>query len=236
MCTEEAGSIDSIAAALRAAREAVEFLNSPAAAEADGAACGAVLAELAAVRDKLAAANVTFLRRFDAAGGHRADGYASSGSWLAGNCKMSWRAARAQARQMRVLAARPVLHQALAAGDLSESWAADVAEWTRKLPGEMRAQTDKIIVAAAQAGADLRDLATIAGLAVETWRRQQPDPEREKFDHRDRYLATARTFGGAGVIRGDLSPGVRGRGGRRAGGAGQAARRRRLPDGRPAGP
>jgi hypothetical protein len=61
-------------------------------------------------------------------------------------------------------------------------------------------------VAAAQAGADLRDLATIAGLAVEKWRRRQPDPEREKFDHRDRYLATAATFGGAGVIRGDLSP------------------------------
>jgi hypothetical protein len=205
MCTGN-DTIDSVAKALRAAREAVAFLNSPAAADVDGSGCGDVLTELAMVRDQLAAANATFLRRFDAAGAHRADGYASSGSWLAGNCKMSWRAAKAQARQMRVLAARPVLHEALAKGDLSESWAADVAEWTRKLPQEMRDQTDKIIAAAAAAGADRQDLATIAGLAVETWRRQQPDPEREKFDHRDRYLANATTFGGAGVIRGDLSP------------------------------
>jgi Domain of unknown function (DUF222) len=206
MCTDGTGSIDSVAKALRAAREAVDFLNSPAAAEAGGAGCGEVLTELAAVRDKLAAANATFLRKFDAAGGHHADGCPTSSTWLGLKCKMSSRAAKAQAGQMRVLAARPVLHEALAAGDLSESWVAEVAEWTRKLPEEMRGETDKIIAAAAAAGADLRDLATIAGLAVETWRRQQPDPEREKFDHRDRYVATATTFGGAGVVRGDLSP------------------------------
>jgi hypothetical protein len=207
----EVGSdgIDSIAGALRAARAAAEFLNSPAAVQAagaGGAGCGEVLAELAAVRDKLAAAGVTFLRGFDAAAAYHADGHRGSVSWLAERCKMSWPAARAQVRQMRVLAARPALHGALAAGDLSESWAARVAEWTRKLPPEMRAETDKIIAAAAAAGADLAGLATIAGVAVETWRRRQPDPEKEKFDHADRYVATAVTFGGAGVVRGDLSP------------------------------
>jgi hypothetical protein len=206
MCTES-DNIDSIAKALRAAQQAVEFLNSPAAAQAvDGAGCGEVLTALAVVRDKLAAANASFLRRFDAAAGYHADGYPTSTSWLADRGRMTMRAARAQGRQMRVLSARPVLHDALAAGDLSESWAARVAEWTGKLPEDMRGETDKIIATAAAAGADLRDLATIAGLAVETWRRRQPDPEREKFDHKDRYLATATTFGGAGVVRGDLSP------------------------------
>jgi hypothetical protein len=198
-------SIDSVAAALRAARQAAEFLNSPA-AETDGAGCGEVLATLAEVRDKLAAANATYLRRFDAADAHEADGFASSTAWLNTKCRMSRRAARAQVGQMRVLSARPVLHDALASGVISESWAADVAAWTRKLPDEMRQETDKIIVTAAAAGADLRDLATIAGLAVEKWRQQQPDPDREPFDHNDRYLATATTFGGAGVIRGDLTP------------------------------
>jgi hypothetical protein len=202
MCTE----IDSIGAALRAARQAVEFLNSPAAAGTDGAGCGEVLTELAGIRDKLAAASATFLRRFDAADAHRGDGYPTASSWLAGQCRMTHKAARAQAKQMRVFAARPVLHEAVAAGDLSESWAAGIAEWTRKLPEDLRAETDKILVAAAQAGADLRDLATIAGFAIERWRQQRPDRDRDGFDPADRHLSVHATFGGAGVIRGDLSP------------------------------
>ena len=202
MCT----GIDSISAALRAAKEAADFLNSPAAADAEGAACGEVLTELARVRDKLSAAHASYLRKFDAVDAHEAAGYASSAAWLNTRCRMSKRAARASVRQMRVFAARPVLHEAVVNGDLSESWAIDVAQWTRGLPDDMRQETDKIIVTAAAAGADLRDLATIAGLAVETWRRQQPDPERDLFDFKDRWLATGTTFGGAGVIRGDLTP------------------------------
>jgi hypothetical protein len=175
MCEE----IDSVASALRAAREAAEFLNSQAAAQADGAGCGEVLTALAEVRDKLTAANAGFLRRFDAAGAHRADAHPTSSSWLADKCRMTRRAAKAQVRQMRVYAGRPVLHAALAAGDLSESWADSIADWTRKLPAEMRAETDKILVAAAAAGADLPALATIAGAAVERWRQQQaPRPGR----------------------------------------------------------
>jgi hypothetical protein len=207
VCTESgSGGIGSVAEAMRMAAAAVEFLNSPAASDVDGAGCGEVLTSLAQVRDGLAAAHATFLRRFDAADAHDADGCATSASWLAGRCRMTRRAAKASVRQMRVLAARPVLHEALAAGDLSESWTASVAEWTRKLPEEMREETDKILVAAAAAGADLEDLATIAALALEKWRQQQPDPDRERFDHQDRYLATRTTFGGAGIIRGDLTP------------------------------
>ena len=129
--------IDSVAAAMRAAREAAEFLSSPAAAGTDGAGCGEVLTALAEVRDKLTAANAAFLRKFDAADAHAADGHQTSSSWLAAKCRMTRRAAKAQVRQMRVLAARPVLHEALAAGDLSESWAGSIAEWTRKLPAEI---------------------------------------------------------------------------------------------------
>jgi len=202
MCTE----IDSVASALRAAREAAEFLASPAAAQAAGAGSGEVLTALAEVRDKLAAASAGFLRRFDAAGGHRADAHPTSSSWLADRCKMTRRAARAQVRQMRVYAGRPVLADALAAGDLSESWADSIAGWTRKLPAGMREETDKILAAAAAAGAGLAALATIAGAAVENWRQQQPDADRDRPGHGDRYLAAGTTFGGAGVVRGDLTP------------------------------
>jgi len=198
--------IDSVASALRAAREAAEFLNSPAAAQAGGAGSGEVLTALAEVRDQMAAASAAFLRRFDAAGAHRADACPSPASWLAAHCKMTSRAAKAQVRQMHMLAGRPVLHQALAGGTLSESWAASIADWTRKLPAGMRAETDKILVAAAAAGAGLPDLAAIAGAAVEKWRQQQPDADRDRSGPADRYLAVGTTFGGAGVVRGDLTP------------------------------
>ena len=205
------GSVGSVAAprsvaeAMRMAAAAAEFLNSPA-ADTDGAGCGAVLTGLAGVRDRLTAASAAFLRRFDAADAHDGDAHRTSASWLAAECRMTMQAAKAEVRQMRVLAARPVLQEALAAGDLSRSWAAQVAEWTRKLPQEMRGAIDKILVQAARAGADLRDLATIAGAAVEKHRQAQPDPDRGGFDHGDRYLRVWTTFGGAGVLRGDLSP------------------------------
>jgi Domain of unknown function (DUF222) len=208
MCTGSGSVVmpRSVAEAMRMAAAVAEFLNSPAAADADGSACGEVLVALAAVRDKLAAANAAFLRRFDAADAHDADAHRTSASWLATRCRMTMPAARAQVRQMRVFSSRPVLHGALAAGDLSESWARSVAEWTRELPQEMREQVDKILIAAAAAGADLRDLATIAGLAVEKWRQSRPDPDRGTFDHADRYVTVGVTIGGAGVIRGDLTP------------------------------
>ena len=208
MC-EGTGSVAaprSVAEAMRMAALAAEFLASPAAAQAGGAGSGEVLTALAEVRDKLTAANAGFLRRFDAAGAHRADAHPTSSSWLAAKCRMTRRAARAQVQQMRVYAGRPVLHAALADGTLSDSWAGSIADWTRKLPQEMREETDKILVAAAAAGANLNDLATIAGAAVEKWRQQQPDVDRDRFDHRDRYLALGTTFGGAGVVRADLTP------------------------------
>lgn len=55
------GRFGSVREALRAARAAADYLNSPAARDLDGAACGEALAELGAVMSGLAAA-----RRFDA--------------------------------------------------------------------------------------------------------------------------------------------------------------------------
>src|SRR6202034_947055 len=78
------------------------------------------------------------------------------------------------------------------------------ARWTRKLPAELRSQTIKILVEAAAAGASLDDLKTIAGIALEKWRAQRPDGDDDGFD--DRYVKVATTFGGAGCIRGNLTP------------------------------
>jgi hypothetical protein len=205
MCTADGQAPpDSAAEALRLVRAGLDYLNSRAAAELDGAGCGDVLVELGQVRAKVTAAHAGFLSRFDAAGAHDADGYATSSAWLAAKAKMSKDAARAAVGQMRRFRARPHLAEALAAGVITESWAAEIIKWTGQLPAELLAATDKILVDAAAAGASLDDLKAIAAYAVEQWRAQHPDPDEGGFD--DRYVQVGTTFGGAGVIRGDLTP------------------------------
>ena len=106
----------------------------PAGAELDPAALGEVLTALGDLQGRLAAAHATFLRRFDAADAHDADGYGSSSAWLAAKGRMTRRDARAAVRQMRQFSQRPDLHEAVAAGDLSRSWADAIARWTREAP------------------------------------------------------------------------------------------------------
>ena len=196
------GAPRSVAEALRMARSAADYLNTPEAAGLDGTACGEALIALGEIQAKLAAAHMEFLRRFDA---HDADGYGTTSAWLAAKTRISRKDARAKVRDMRRFTQRPLLRAALAAGDISKSWAATIEEWTRKLPEAMREETDKILLQAIAAGADQDDLATIAGLAIEKWRQQRPDEDDEdRFN--DRFVRFGTTFAGAGVIRGDLTP------------------------------
>ncbi len=167
----------SVADALRMGDAFARYLNSPAAAGLDGAACGEVLIALGGIQAKLAAAYAGFLRRFDAADAHNADGYGSSSAWLAAKAQLTRRDARAAVRQMRQFGQRKHLAEALAAGGITGSWAAAIADWTKKLPADMRDETDRILLEAAAAGASLDDLATIAACAIEKWRQQQPDPD-----------------------------------------------------------
>ena len=194
----------SVAAALRMARAAANYLNAPDAAALDGTACGEALVALGEISAKLAAAHSEFLRRFDAADGHDADGYGSSSAWLAAKTRISRKDARAAVRDMRMFGQRPLLHAAVAAGQVSRSWAAAIVDWTKELPAALRPQTDKILVDAAAAGADEDDLRMIAGLAVVRWQAEHPDQDEDRFE--DRFVRLGTTFGGAGVVRGDLTP------------------------------
>jgi hypothetical protein len=194
----------SIAEALRMASASMDYLNSPA-AQLDGAACGPVLAALGQIQAKFTAAHAQFLRRFDAAGGHDGDGYGTTSAWLAAMTQMTTRDARREVRQMRRHTAHRHLTDAMAAGQLSTSWARQIAAWTDQLPAPMRAGTDQILAGAAAAGAGLQDLATLAARVFQTWRSQQPDPDGDDgFD--DRYVQVGTTFGGAGCIGGNLTP------------------------------
>ncbi|HEX3514878.1 MAG TPA: DUF222 domain-containing protein [Trebonia sp.] len=193
--------------ALRAAGAALDYLNSGSVADLDGAACGDLLIGLGEVQAKLAAAHAGILRRFDATNAHDVDGYGSSSAWLAAKAQLTKRDARAAVRQMRRFGERKHLAEALATGGITDSWALAIADWTKKLPADMRDETDRILIQAAAAGASLDDLATIAACAIEKWRQQQPDPDGPDDGFDDRYVQVGTTFGGAGVIRGNLTPG-----------------------------
>jgi hypothetical protein len=102
---------------------------------------------------------------------------------------------------MRRLSAHPVIGEALAAGELSESWARQICEWADRLPQAQRGDADEILAGAARGGADLSGL---AGLAQEMYERSQPDGPDDMFD--ERYLRLGITFRGAGRAEGDLTP------------------------------
>ena len=204
MCTADGQGLGSVAEALRMANATMDYLNSPEAADLDPASCGLVLRSLAEVQAKFTAAHAAVLARFDAADAHDSDGYGTSAAWLMAMTDMTRGDARAEVRQMRLLRGHPAMAAALADADISKSQALAIADWTKKLPAELRAETISILVQAAQAGASLDDLRMIAGVALQRWRASRPDADEDGFD--DRYVQAATTFGGAGVIRGNLTP------------------------------
>ena len=204
MCTADGQGLGSVAEALRMTRAGLDYLNGPGAGELDAAACGLVLRSLGEIEATFTAAHASVLARFDAADAHDSDGYGTSAAWLMAMTDMTRGDARAKVRRMRLLRSHPEMAAALADADISKSQALAIAEWTRKLPAELRAETISILVQAAQAGASLDDLRMIAGVALQRWRASRPDGDEDGFD--DRYVQAATTFGGAGVIRGNLTP------------------------------
>ncbi len=104
----------------------LDFLNSPAGDELAVASLGEVLVSLGGLRAKFAAAHAAFLRRFDAAGAHDADGYGSPAAWLAARTQMTRKDAKAAVRQMRRLSAHRGVVGAMAAGQVSESCARQI--------------------------------------------------------------------------------------------------------------
>jgi hypothetical protein len=204
MCAGNDGMPGSVAEALRMASASMDYLNGPGAVELEAVSCGPVLRSLGEIEAKFTVAHASVLARFDGADAHDSDGYPTSAAWLAAMADMTSPDAKRKVRRMRMLRDHPDLVDGLAAGDISKSWALAIAEWTKKLPAELRAETIKILVQAAQAGASLDDLRTIAGVALEKWRASRPDDDDDGFD--DRYVQVGTTFGGAGVIRGNLTP------------------------------
>ena len=93
-------------------------------------------------------------------------------------------AAVAYTAWVRRAAAHPEIAAALAAGKISESVARTICSWTDKLPQDCQEDADAILLGAAAGGADLRDLAMLAG---EIYGRSLPkDKDQDKDDGKDK--------------------------------------------------
>ena len=158
----------------------------------------AVQAEARAV-----AARARILSVFTAQDGYQADGHYGPKSWLRAFTKITPGAAGAAAGWARRLAAHPVIAAALAAAQISASWARQICDGTDQLPEDLRADADRILLAAALGGADLHDLNALAREMIE---RSRTTPDGDEGGFADRALWLQTTIGGAGRLLGDLTP------------------------------
>jgi Domain of unknown function (DUF222) len=149
------------------------------------------------------AAQSRVLSAFCAQDGYQDDGHGSPRTWLTWQTRTTRGAAGRAINWMRRLAAHPAVQDALAGGDISESWASQICEWTDVLPGDARGDADVILLGAAEGGADLADLGALAEEMHKRFARTDTDGD-DGFAGRSLYLDA--TFKGAGKLNGDLTP------------------------------
>jgi hypothetical protein len=198
---DDVGRPASAAEALTMLDHALDYLTSADAASLPSAVQAQALRALERAEAKHTAARARVLAAFAGQGGFEDDGHGTARMWLKWQTRVTQAAAATAVAWMRRLAAHPVIAGALAAGELSRSWARQICEWTDRLPEDNRRDADEILVAAARGGAGL---AALGGLAQEMYERCAP-PDDDGFD--DRWFRLGITFRGAGRAEGDLTPG-----------------------------
>jgi hypothetical protein len=164
-----------------------------------------VLAGLEQAEAQHTAARAKVLAAFTASRGYQADGQFGPVAWLRGQTRVTKAAAAGAAGWARRLAAHPAVAEALAAGQVTASWARELCGWTDQLPEDRRADADRILLTAAAGGADLGDLGALAQEMLDR-SRTSPDQDPDR-DFTDRHLRLATTLSGAGRVDGDLAPG-----------------------------
>jgi Domain of unknown function (DUF222)/HNH endonuclease len=148
------------------------------------------------------AARASVLSAFTARAGYQDDGHCSARAWLAWQTRITGAAASAAVGWTRRLAAHPAIRDALAAAEISASWARVVCDWTDTLPDPVRPDADAILLAAAASGADLADLGALA----EEMRRRAARPDTDTGGFAERWVRLEQTLDGAGRLAGDLTP------------------------------
>ena len=149
------------------------------------------------------AARSRVLSAFCAQAGHQDDGHGSARTWLTWQTRITGGAAYGALGWMHRLAGHRTVGDALGAGEISESWARQICDWTGKLPAGVRGDADVFLLGAAADGAELRDLGKLA----EEIRRQCARPDTDGDDgFAGRSLRLDTTFEGAGKLDGNLTP------------------------------
>src|SRR5215471_12824044 len=189
--------------ALSAISAGLDYLNAADVASLTTAEQAGCLRALEQATARHTAARSRVLAAFHAQDGCAVDGHGSTRTWLRWQTRISGGAASDAMGWMRRLSAHSAVADALARAQVSESWARAICAWTDLLPAGHRDGADQILLAAAAGGAELRDLGRLA----EEIHRQTARPDTDGDDgFDDRSLQLARTFRGAGKLRGDLTP------------------------------
>ena len=190
--------------ALRMLTSAMSYLSAADATQMAAETQAQCLQALERVNAMGTAARASILGAFTSGQGYSADADYSPRAWLINRTRITKGAAVAHTAWVRRAAAHPQVAEALAAGEMSESFARTLCQWTDKLPEDCRETADAILAGAAKTGMGLRDLAE---LAAEILARSRSDADSDPDDgFEDRSVKLEATFDGAGVLHGDLTP------------------------------
>jgi hypothetical protein len=188
------------------ARAALGYLAAADAAQLAAAELAGYLQTLEQTDAISTAARASFLAAFTARQGYCEDADYSPRAWLIHKTGITKGAAVGHTAWAKRASAHPRVLAALAAGEISTSVGRLICLWTDRLPEHLRDQSDELLAAAAQAGLGTEELAALAAQMYERARSDLPDEEDADRDFGDRSLRLSTTFGGAGVIYGDLTP------------------------------
>ena len=195
----------SVREALDMVRAGLDYLAAADAAQLSAATQAECLRKLEQADAIATAVRASFLAVFTAGQGYADDADYSAVSWLIHRTHITRGAAVGHTAWAKRTGTHPKVLAALAAGQVSESAGRLICLWTGKLPEQHRDDADEVLLAAAAAGLGLEELASLFAEMYERSRSERPDEDPDA-DFADRTVKLATTFGGAGVLHGDLTP------------------------------